>query len=68
VTETLTTLELAESGGTTRIEITLTYPSKEARDSALASGMLGGIATSLDRLEELLPEVEAASLGGDVGP
>jgi hypothetical protein len=30
------------------------YPSKEARDGTLASGMEHGVAASYDRLEEIL--------------
>jgi uncharacterized protein YndB with AHSA1/START domain len=52
--EQVATLALAEQGGKTLLTITLVYPSKEARDAALASGMEQGVAAGYDRLDELL--------------
>lgn len=40
--------------GRTGLTITVRYPSKEARDGALASGMDKGMAAGYDRLDELL--------------
>jgi hypothetical protein len=40
---------------------TLVYPSKEARDATLASGMSKGVAASYDRLAELLPTSQTAT-------
>lgn len=52
--EQLSTLVLTEQGGNTTLTLTVLYPSKEARDATLASGMERGVATSYDRLAELL--------------
>jgi uncharacterized protein YndB with AHSA1/START domain len=52
--EQLATLVLTEQGGQTLLTLTLLYPSKEARDATIASGMERGVAASYDRLEELL--------------
>jgi uncharacterized protein YndB with AHSA1/START domain len=52
--ETLNTLSLAESGGKTTITMTIRYPSKQARDAALATGMKAGMDMSFGRLDEVL--------------
>jgi len=52
--EQLTTMVLAEQGGRTSLTLTVTLPSKEVRDAALASGMEHGVAASYDRLAVLL--------------
>jgi len=52
--ESLATIVLTEQGGTTTLTLTVQYPSKEARDATLASGMERGVAASYDRLAELL--------------
>ena len=52
--ENLGTVVLTERGGKTLLTLTVLYPSKEARDGAIASGMERGVAASYDRLEELL--------------
>jgi uncharacterized protein YndB with AHSA1/START domain len=57
--ETLNTVVLTEQDGKTTMTLTILYPSKEARDAALKTGMKDGIVTSYDRLAELL-----ASLAG----
>lgn len=51
---TLTLTDLPGRAGRTRLTITLEYPSKEARDSAIASGMEHGMAAGYDRLDTLL--------------
>jgi|ERR1700680_3882854 uncharacterized protein YndB with AHSA1/START domain len=56
--ETVNTLVLAEEGGKTVATITMLYPSKEARDAAVKTGMTKGMSISFDRLETYL-----ASLG-----
>jgi len=56
--ETVNTLVLAEEGGKTTATITILYPSKEARDAAIKTGMTKGMSISFDRLETYL-----ASLG-----
>jgi uncharacterized protein YndB with AHSA1/START domain len=53
--ETRNTLVLAESGGRTTITLTATYPTKEARDAALETGMRDGLNQSFARLDALLP-------------
>jgi uncharacterized protein YndB with AHSA1/START domain len=52
--ETLNTLVLSEKEGSTTITNTVLYPSKEARDAALKTGMKEGAAQSFDRLAEYL--------------
>ena len=52
--ETLNTLILSEEGGKTTITQTVLYPSKEARDAALKTGMKEGVSESFDRLAEYL--------------
>ena len=52
--ETVNTLMLAESGGRTTITLTITYPSKAARDAALETGMKGGMDVSFARLDRLV--------------
>lgn len=52
--EQLVTVILTEHGDKTKLTLTLLYPSKEARDATIASGMERGVAASYDRLEELL--------------
>jgi uncharacterized protein YndB with AHSA1/START domain len=54
VGEQLGTLVLTEQGGKTTLMLTVLYPSKEARDATIASGMEHGVAASYDRLAELL--------------
>ncbi|MBP3955589.1 SRPBCC family protein [Gemmata sp. G18] len=55
--EQLSTLVLADKGEQTLLTITVQYPSKEARDGALASGMEHGMAAGYDRLDEYLTGV-----------
>jgi uncharacterized protein YndB with AHSA1/START domain len=52
--EVVGTLVLTEQGGKTTVTITEVYPSKEARDAAIASGMERGVAAGYDKLEEML--------------
>jgi len=52
--EQLATLVLTERGGMTTLTLTVLYPSKEARDGALAGGMDKGLAAGYDRLDEIL--------------
>lgn len=55
--EQLATLVLTEAGGKTTLTLTVLYPSKEARDGALASGMEHGMAAGYDRLDDILQTV-----------
>ena len=52
--EQLGTIVLAEQGGQTTLTLTVLYPSKEARDATIASGMEHGVAAGYDRLDEIL--------------
>lgn len=52
--EALDTLVLVEQGGRTTLTTTVLYESREARDTALKSGMEQGVAASYDNLAELL--------------
>ena len=52
--ETLNTLTLFEENGKTTITQTILYPTKEARDAALQTGMREGMSMSFDRLAEYL--------------
>jgi uncharacterized protein YndB with AHSA1/START domain len=52
--ETVNTLVLDEEDGRTTITQTVLYPSTEARDAALETGMKEGAAQSFDRLAEYL--------------
>ncbi len=53
--ETINTLVLSESAGQTTITLTVLYPSQEARDAALKTGMKEGMSATFDRLAEYLP-------------
>jgi len=52
--ETVNTMVLTESGGQTTITLTIRYPSLEARDAALKTGMKTGTDQSFARLDRLL--------------
>jgi uncharacterized protein YndB with AHSA1/START domain len=52
--EQLAMVVLTEQGGKTTLTLTAKYPSKEARDATIASGMERGVAASYDRLAEIL--------------
>jgi uncharacterized protein YndB with AHSA1/START domain len=52
--ETINTLTLTEDNGRTTMTSTVLYPSKEARDAALKTGMKDGMTQSFDRLAEYL--------------
>jgi uncharacterized protein YndB with AHSA1/START domain len=52
--EQVATLILTEKNGRTTLTVTVLYPSKEARDATIASGMERGVAASYDRLEDLV--------------
>jgi uncharacterized protein YndB with AHSA1/START domain len=52
--ETLNTVVFSEHAGKTTATITLLYPSKDARDAALKTGMKQGMSQSYDRLEAYL--------------
>jgi uncharacterized protein YndB with AHSA1/START domain len=52
--ETINTLTLTEEDGKTTVTQTILYPTKEARDAALETGMKEGASMSFDRLAEHL--------------
>jgi uncharacterized protein YndB with AHSA1/START domain len=55
--ETLHTLVLTEEDGRTTIAEWVLYPSREARDAALATGMKDGLTVSYQRLDAHLKEL-----------
>jgi uncharacterized protein YndB with AHSA1/START domain len=57
--ETLVTTVFEERDGRTTVTATVLYSSKEARDGALKTGMLGGWGRALERLDELLAAAPA---------
>ncbi|MGD0758697.1 MAG: SRPBCC family protein [Candidatus Sulfotelmatobacter sp.] len=52
--ETINTLTFTEENGVTTITCSILYPSKDARDAALKTGMKEGMALSFNRLAEHL--------------
>ena len=50
--EAINTVTLSEEDGKTTITQTVRYPSREARDAALETGMKDGVSLSFDRLAE----------------
>jgi uncharacterized protein YndB with AHSA1/START domain len=52
--ETINTVTLTEENGKTIMTLTVLYPSKDARDAALQTGMKDGVAESFNRLAEYL--------------
>jgi uncharacterized protein YndB with AHSA1/START domain len=57
--EQLATATLTEQNGRTTLTITVLYPSKEARDATIASGMEHGADASYDRLDEMMAAMPA---------
>ncbi|HEY6556147.1 MAG TPA: SRPBCC family protein [Polyangiaceae bacterium] len=49
----LITLELEEAGDITTLTVTMLFPSKEARDGAVGSGMTDGMEIGYARLDEM---------------
>ena len=54
--EQVATMTFTEQAGKTHVNITVIYPSKEARDGILASGMEQGMSAGYDQLEAMLNE------------
>jgi predicted enzyme related to lactoylglutathione lyase/uncharacterized protein YndB with AHSA1/START domain len=52
--EQLATVVLTEQDGKTALTLSVLFPSKEARDATIASGMERGVAASYERLAEML--------------
>lgn len=59
--ETVNTLVLSEENGKTTATLTILYPSQEARDAALKTGMKEGVALSFNRLEAYLDTMAKAA-------
>ena len=57
--EAVSTLALAEQGGSTTLTLTVRYESREARDAVLKSPMESGVAAGFDKLAELLASTPA---------
>jgi uncharacterized protein YndB with AHSA1/START domain len=55
--ETTVTLVFREAGDKTVLEMTVLYSSKEARDGAIATGMVDGMEMGYARLDALFPEL-----------
>ncbi len=58
--EQLVTLVLTDRSDKTSLTLTVVYPSREARDAAVASGMEHGMAAGYDRLDEILQTVSVS--------
>jgi len=58
VGELLATVVLTEHEGKTHLRMTLLFPSKEARDGALASGMDRGVRAGYEQLDEILAAMQ----------
>ena len=56
--ETLHTVTFTQHGDTTTVTQVVRYPSKDARDAALATGMMSGVERSFDLLDQLLAQVQ----------
>jgi uncharacterized protein YndB with AHSA1/START domain len=54
--ETVNTLQFSEEDGRTTVTQTVRYDSREARDAALATGMMSGVERSYELLDALLAE------------
>jgi len=52
--EALSTITFEEAHGVTTLRVLGRYPTQDIRDAAIASGMEGGLQTSLDALEGLV--------------
>jgi uncharacterized protein YndB with AHSA1/START domain len=52
--ETVNTVTFTEENGRTTVTITVLYPSQEARDAAIGTGMVDGASESFARLDERL--------------
>ena len=57
--EQIATMVLTEKNGKTMLTLTVLYPSKEARDGAVASGMDQGMEAGYARLDDILAESAA---------
>jgi uncharacterized protein YndB with AHSA1/START domain len=60
--EQLARVVLTDEGERTGLTLTVSYPTKEARDGALASGMEQGVSAGYKRLDELLSSGSASGV------
>ena len=58
-TEAVVTSVWTEQDGKTTMQLTMRFPTKEARDGAVATGMTDGMAISYDRLADTLASMQA---------
>ncbi|GAA2182556.1 hypothetical protein GCM10009785_22310 [Brooklawnia cerclae] len=63
---TVNEMTLTPVDGGTLLVIVITYPSAEARDAILGTGMVDGMETSYSRLESLLPEITQTKSSGSL--
>jgi uncharacterized protein YndB with AHSA1/START domain len=56
--ETLNTVVLTEENGHTTLTLTILYPTKEARDAALQTGMTDGMNVTFASFDEYLRTLE----------
>ena|SRR5579863_9611180 len=61
--ETVNTLVLTEEGGQTTATMTILYPSKEAREAALQTGMAKGMEMTFSRFDQFLHSAGAPGIG-----
>ena len=59
--ESLNTSIVSEKAGSTTLTVTMRYGSRKTRDGVFESGMESGVATSYDRLDEILASMAAKS-------
>jgi uncharacterized protein YndB with AHSA1/START domain len=57
----LNTIVFEERGGVTTMTVTVVHARKEHRDGHIASGMEGGMQISMNRLEDVVVELNAAA-------
>lgn len=57
--EQVAVLELSDQGERTLLTLTVQYPSKEARDATIASGMERGISAGYERVDAILESLVA---------
>jgi uncharacterized protein YndB with AHSA1/START domain len=60
--ETTNTVTLSEDHGRTTLTLKILYPSKQARDAALQTGMKEGMALNFNRMEEYLASQQAGAV------
>ena len=58
--EAVNTILFSEEDGRTTLSTTIAYPSKEARDAALATGMTDGMSMSYDQLDRVVAGLAAS--------